>query len=117
MRSIYCATVIAVFMDFASANEVVCIPRSEMGETIAGEHLYERDADLKIRNLSRFDFAALTVTSAEGVRSKLVRVEPNVFKTTNDGTPYYFVTNNGRSMVTELSVRDSATYVKVLLCK
>jgi hypothetical protein len=98
-------------------KEVACIPRAEMGETTTGQHLYERDAELKIRNLSRIDFDELTITSAEGNRSRIVRVEENLYKTAGTGAPYYFVTNDKKSIVTELSVRSNATYIKVLLCK
>jgi len=106
-----------IFSSLAYGKEVVCIPRAEMGETTTGEHIYERDADLKISNLSRIDFDELTITSAEGKRSKIVRVEKNVYKTAGPSVPYYFITNDTKSVVTELSVQDNASYIKVLLCK
>ena len=102
---------------FAYGKEVSCIPRAEMGETTTGEHLYERDDDLNISNLSRIDFDKLTITSAEGRKSKIEKVEKNVYKTTGSGSPYYFITNDTDSIVTEFSVQETATYIKVLLCK
>ena len=101
----------------AIGAEVVCIPRAELGETTSGDHLYERDADLKITNLSRIDFDQLTIKSAEGRTSPIVKVGENLYKTAGVGTPYYFITNNSRSIVTELKVEELATYVKILLCK
>lgn len=101
----------------AYGNEVLCIPRAEMGETIDGGHLYERDDDLKISNLSRIDFEKLTITSAEGKQSKIAKVEKNIYKTAGSGTPYYFITNDTNSIVTEFSIKESATYIKILLCK
>ncbi len=83
-----------ILSGLAYGKEVACIPRSEMGETKTGEHLYERDADLKISNLSRIDFDQLTITSAEGNRSEIVRVEKNAYKTASPGAPYYFTTNH-----------------------
>ena len=89
-----------------------------MGETATGENLYERDADLKISNLSRIDFELLTITSAEGNLSKLIKVADNVYKTDSTSKfDYYFITNNTRSIVTEQSLSDTAAYIKVLLCK
>src|SRR5262249_37153569 len=105
------------FSGLAFGKEVACIPRAEMGETTSGQHLYERDAALKISNLSRIDFDELTITSAEGNPSQIVRVEENLYKTAGAGAPYYFVTNDEKSIVTELSVQSNATYIKVLLCK
>jgi len=106
-----------IFSGFAYGKEVACIPRAEMGETTTGEHQYERDADLKISNLSRIDFDELTIISAEGNRSKIVRVEKNVYKTASSSAPYYFIANDTKSVVTELSVQENAIYIKVLLCK
>jgi len=105
------------FCGLAFGKEVVCIARAEMGETTSGQHLYERDAELKISNLSRIDFDELTLTSTEGNRSQIVKIEENLYKTAGAGAPYYFVTNDEKSIVTELSVQSDATYVKVLLCK
>lgn len=102
---------------FAYGKEVSCIPRSEMGETTTGAHLYERDDDLNINNLSHFDFDKLMITSAEGSVAKIEKVEKNVYKTTDEGIPYYFITDDAVSIVTELQVKESATYIKVLLCK
>jgi hypothetical protein len=101
----------------AHAREISCIPRAEMGETATGDHIYERDKDLKIKNLSRINLAELTITSAEGKLSKIIKVEKNVYKTEGPGVPYYFITNDFVTIMTELSVQESATYVKVLMCK
>ena len=106
-----------LFPGFVFGKEVACIPRAEMGETTTGEHLYESDADFKISNLSHIDFDELTITSAEGSRIKIVRIENNVYKTAGSSAPYYFITNDTKSVVTELSVQDNASYIKVLLCK
>jgi hypothetical protein len=99
------------------AGELSCIPRAEMGETTTGQHLYERDEDLQIQNLSRINLDELIITSAEGKLSKIVKVEKNVYKLAGAGTPYYFITNDSGTILTELSVQESATYVKVLMCK
>lgn len=88
-----------------------------MGEMATGDHLYERDKDLKIKNLTRINLDGQTITSAEGKLSKIVKVEKNVYKTADSGMPYYFITNDSGTIVTELSVQESATYVKVLMCK
>lgn len=98
-------------------KDLACMPRAEMGETTTGEHLYERDKELKISNLSRIDFDNLTITSAEGKQSKIIKINSNIYKSTGGEWPYYFITNETKSMVTELSMRETATYVKVLLCK
>ena len=100
-----------------SGRELTCIPRAEMGETTYGDHLYERDKTLQGKNLSRIDFQSLTVTSAEGKRSTIMKIEDGLYKTSGSGRPYYFVTNASRSIVTELTVGEDATYMKVLLCK
>ena len=105
------------FSTTAIGKDVACAPRAEIGETTSGEHIYERDADLKLKNLSRIDFDNLTILSAEGRKAALIRVENNVFRSASSGTPYYFITNEARSVVTEISVRSNAAYVKVLLCK
>lgn len=102
---------------YAHARELSCIPRAEMGETATEEHLYGRDKDLKIKNLSRINLAELTITSAEGKPSKIVKLEKNVYKTAGSGMPFYFIINDSGSIVTELSVQESAAYVKVLMCK
>ena len=47
----------------------------------------------------------------------MVRVEENLYKTAGTGAPYYFVTNDKKSIVTEISVQSNATYIKVLLYK
>jgi len=106
-------------ISFAQGREVSCIPRAEMGETTTGEHLYERDDDLKISNLSRIDFTNLTITSAEGRKSEITKVAKNVYKSLGGGTPftYYFITNDTNSIVTELTIDEFSTYMKVLLCK
>ncbi len=101
----------------ATGKDVACLPRAEIGETMTGEHIYERDAELKLKNLSRMDFDNLMIVSAEGRKTALIKLESNIFKSAASGTPYYFITNEARSVVTEVSVRSSATYVKVLLCK
>lgn len=101
----------------SQARELSCIPRSEMGETVAGQHLYERDKDLQIKNLSRINLDTLTITSAEGKISKIIEVESNIYRSSDSGAPYYFVTNDSRTIVTELSVQEPAVYIKVLLCK
>lgn len=101
----------------AYGRELSCILRTELGETITGEHLYERDKDLQVKNLSRINLDTLKITSAGGKPSKIVKVEKNIYRSVGPGTPYYFVTNDGGTIVTELSVQDGATYVKVLLCK
>lgn len=88
-----------------------------MGETITGEHLYERDKDLQVKNLSRINFDTLKIKSAEGKPSQIVKVDKNIYRSVGPGAPYYFVTNDGGTIVTELSVQHDATYVKVLLCK
>ncbi len=106
-----------IFPGLAYGKEAACIPRAEMGETTTGDHLYERDADLKISNLSRIDFDELTIISAEGNKSKIVKVEKNVYKSAGSGAPYYFITNDTKSVVTELSVQENSSYIKVLLCK
>ncbi len=102
---------------FAYGKEVSCIPRAEMGETTTGEHLYERDDDLNIKNLSRFDFDKLTIVSAEGSLAKIEKVEKNVYKSADKDPPYYFITDDINSIVTELQVKESAAYIKILLCK
>ena len=102
---------------FAHGKDISCIPRAEMGETTTGEYLYERDDDINISNLSHIDFDKLTISSADGGMAKLEKLEKNVYKTTDEGVPYYFITDNINSIVTELQVKDSATYIKVLLCK
>src|SRR4030095_2127694 len=81
-----------LYFGLVFGKEVACIPRVKMGETTTGQHLYERDAELKIRNLSRIDFDKLTIISAEGDRSRIVRVEENLYKTAGTGAPYYFIT-------------------------
>ena len=88
-----------------------------MGETLEGHHIYERDDDLKIKNLSRFDFDKLTVNSAEGQTGKIIKIENNVYKSIGGKFTFYFITNNEKTIITELSVCSSATYIKVLLCK
>jgi hypothetical protein len=55
------AFLMTIVSGVSHAKEKACIGRSEMGETTTGEHLYERDADLKVGNLSRIDFDLLTV--------------------------------------------------------
>jgi hypothetical protein len=99
------------------AKEISCIPRAEMGETTSGDHIYERDDDLNIKNLSRIDFDKLTITSAEGNLSNIVKIGENIYKSVNGKYLYYFITNNEKTMVTELTMDTLATYVKVLLCK
>ncbi len=102
---------------FVYGKEISCIPRAEMGETIEGGHLYERDDNLNIRNLSRFDFDKLTIVSAEGSLAKIEKVEKNVYKSADKDPPYYFITDDINSIVTELQVKESAAYIKILLCK
>ena len=102
---------------FAFGKEVSCIPRAEMGETSTGQNLYERDDDLNIKNLSHIDFDKLAITSAEGQTRKIDKVGKNIYKTLGTGEPWYFITNSSNTIVTELQVKESATYVKVLLCK
>lgn len=99
------------------AKEISCIPRVELGETTEGDHIYERDEDLNIKNLSRIDFDKFTITSAEGNLSKIVRVKDNIYKSITGKFLYYYITNNEKTMVTELSMEPLATFVKVLLCK
>ena len=99
------------------AKELSCLPRSEVGEATTGEHFFERDEVLKPSNKSRIDFEKLTVTGVSGRTVKIEKVEKNVYKTTGVGVPFYYHTDNSHSIVTELQVKDSAAYVKVLLCK
>ena len=106
-----------LLVGLSHAGELYCIPRAEMGETTTGQHLYERDNDLQIKNLSIINLDELTISSAEGNLTKIVKVEKNVYKTAGPGVPYYFITNDSGTIVTELSVKDEATYVKVLMCK
>ena len=108
---------LVAFSSTATGRDVACVPRAEIGETMTGEHIYERDAELKLKNLSRIDFDNLTIVSAEGRKTALIKLESNVFKSAASDTPFYFITNEARSVVTEVSVRSSAAYVKVLLCK
>ena len=60
------------FSTTAIGKDVACAPRAEIGETTSGEHIYEREADLKLKNLSRIDFDNLTILSAEGRKGLLV---------------------------------------------
>ena len=99
------------------AKEVSCIPRAEMGETTSGSHIYERDDDLNIQNLSRIDFEKLTIVSAEGNTSKIVKVDENIYKSVSGKFIFYFITNDEKTMVTELTMDELATYAKILLCK
>src|SRR4029450_7770997 len=46
----------------------------------------------KDQNLSRIDFDELTIISAEGDRSRIVRGGENLYKTAGTGAPYYFIT-------------------------
>lgn len=111
--------ILAVMPGLSHARESACIARSEMGETATGEHLYERDADLKTTSLSRIDFDLLTVTSAEGKRSSIMKVADNIYRSADPGGKfqYHYITNSTRSIVAELSVSETATYIKVLVCK
>lgn len=117
MKAILVFLITLLLVGIAHARELSCIPRAEMGETTTGGHIYERDKDLKINNLSRINLEELTITSVEGKLSMIVKVEKNVYKTVGPGIPYYFITNDSGTIVTELSVQESATYVKVLMCK
>lgn len=117
MKTTWILIITLLFVGFVHARELSCIPRAEMGETITGGNLYERDKDLKIKNLSRINLDELTIISAEGKLSKIVKVEHNVYKTDGPGVPYYFITNDSGTIVTELSVQELATYIKVLMCK
>lgn len=117
MKTVLIFVITMLRVGIAHARELSCIPRAEMGEMATGDHLYQRDKDLKIKNLSRINLDELTITSAEGKVSMIVKVEKNVYKTVRTGIPYYFITNDSGTIVTELSVQESATYVKVLMCK
>jgi len=120
MRNTILTVLVSIFTwNDGYADEIACIPRSEMGETVTGQNLYERDADLKLDNLSRIDFEALTIKSAEGKSSSIVVVGENVYRTADPDAKYqfYFISNTTRTIVTELSVSETATYIKVLLCK
>ena len=110
-------TVLLIAAVSAQANEVSCIPRTEVGETTFGGNIYERDDDLQIKNLSRFDFNEMTIIGAEGQTGQMVKVEKNVYKSISAQFPFYYITNDERTIVTELTVGDSATYVKILMCK
>lgn len=88
-----------------------------MGEAIGDSHIYERDETLNIKNLSGFDFEKLTVTSAEGNVNKIVKIEDNIYKSEGGKFTYYFITNDKKTIMTELSVDNIAAYVKVLFCK
>jgi hypothetical protein len=109
--------IVFTFPNVVNAEEIICVLRSEMGETTAGRHIYERDDALKVNNLSRFDFEELLVTSAEGIKSKIKKVDNNVYRTIGHDTPYHFITNEINSIITEVSVGEDATLIKVLLCK
>ena len=101
----------------AFGKEIECLPRSEIGETTTGQHFFERDEVVKPSNKSRIDFEKLTVTGVSGTTIKIEKVEKNLYKTTGVGVPYYYHTDDSRSIVTESQVKDSAAYIKVLLCK
>lgn len=105
------------FINPLHGKTISCLPRAEMGETIEGSNIYERDKDLKINNLSTFDFDKLTIISAKGTTSKMINVDENIYKSIGGKFTFYFITNNEKTMVSELSVGSSATYVKILLCK
>lgn len=64
----------------AVGKEILCIPRMEAGETTSGDHLYERDKDLNVKNVSHIDFDKLTIVSVEGGKSKIVEVSTNLYK-------------------------------------
>jgi len=109
---IFCLIPVAIY-----SKEISCIPRSEIGETTTGGHIYERDEDLNINNLSRIDFEKLTIVSAEGNESKIIKIDKNLYKSENGKFIYYFITNDENNMVTELTMDSVATYAKILMCK
>ena len=111
-------TILIVFSPISSAQTVSCIAKSEMREMKGGGNMYQRDEDLNIRNLSEIDFEKLTVTNSGGRQLKIVKVENNIYKSGNeDESAYYFITNNSKTIISELFVDAAAAHVRVLLCK
>ena len=99
------------------AREVLCLPLSEMGETTMNAHTYDRAREPNAKYLSRIDFDNGKIISNDGSIHPLTNIDDNVYKSVNGKYSYYLITNEPRTLVTEISAANVATYIKVLSCK
>ena len=109
-----------LFVEFAYADQQKCHTKTEVGESIIGtSKIYETTEKLNPSKFSIFDFDNLIITNADnGRRTKIKKISNDVY-TSLSAKPFkwFYITNNNRTIVTEISLNESVVYTKFHFCE